>query len=196
MKSLNIAFAMGALILVSAPAVAQLSGTDTQAFVDAVQKRDGAKATDLLATHPTIVDTKDANGDTGLIITLRASDQDWAGFLLNKGADPNTAGANGDTPLITAAKASFDQAAEWLIGLGAKVDATNRSGETPLIIAVQQRDERLVKILLARGADPDRADSVAGYSARDYAKRDAHARNILKLIDSAKAPKGVPSSAN
>ena len=132
MKSLNIAFAMGALILVSAPAVAQLSGTDTQAFVDAVQKRDGAKATDLLATHPTIVDTKDANGDTGLIITLRASDQDWAGFLLNKGADPNTAGANGDTPLITAAKASFDQAAEWLIGLGAKVDADEQVGRNAI----------------------------------------------------------------
>ncbi len=67
-------------------AAAQLTGTDTQAFVDAAQKRDGAKATQLLASHPTIVDTKDANGDTGLIIALRASDQAYRGFLLNKGA--------------------------------------------------------------------------------------------------------------
>ena len=195
MKSLRIAFAVVALALVSAPALAQLSGTDSQMFIDAVKKRDGDKATQLITSHPTIIDTRAEDGDTGLIITLRASDSDWAGYLLNKGADPNLPGRNGDTPLIAAAKASFDQGAEWLISLGAKVDETNRSGETPLIIAVQQRDERLVRLLLAHGADPDHTDSVAGYSARDYAARDEHARAILKLIND-KKPKPATAAAN
>jgi ankyrin repeat protein len=66
------------------------------------------------------------------------------------------------------------------------VDATNRSGETALIVAVQQRDTRLVRQLLDRGADPDHADSVAGYSARDYASRDPRARDIQKLINDKK----------
>lgn len=194
MKFLKILLAASALATFSAPALAQLAGNDGQDFIDAVQKRDGDKATQLVTNHPTIIDTKDGKGDTGLIIAIRSSDRDWTGFLLNKGADPNLQGAGGDTPLITAAKAGFDEAAAWLLGLGAKVDGTNRSGETPLIIAVQQRDAPLVKLLLEHGADPDHTDNVAGYSARDYASRDQRARDIQKLI-SDKKPKAESAAA-
>lgn len=194
MKSLNIFLAAAGLALVSAPAVAQIKGNDAQDFIDAVQKRDGNKATDLVQTHPTVIDTKDAKGDTGLIVVIRGGDADWTGFLLRNHADPNMQGAGGDTPLIAAAKAGFDEAVPWLLGLGAKVDGTNRAGETPLIIAVQQRDTRLVKALLDAGADPDRTDNVAGYSARDYAARDARSRDILKLIND-KKPKSGTSAA-
>lgn len=193
MKSLKIAFAACAFTLLSAPAVAQLASNSGQDFLDAVQKRDGDKALQLIADHPTIIDTKNVDGDTSLIITIRAADSDWTGFLLTKGADPNLAGAHGDTPLITAAKAGFDDAAGWLIGMGANIDATNRAGETALIIAVQQRDTRLAKLLLDRGANPDRTDAVAGYSARDYANRDPRARDILKLIND-KKPRGSAAS--
>jgi ankyrin repeat protein len=197
MKSLKIALLAAGLALVAAPAVAQDAalGSNSDQFLDAVQKRDGDKAIQLLQDHPTIIDARDGKGDTALIIALRGADREWTGFLLNKGADPNLQGANGDTPLIAAARSGFDEAAGWLLGLGAKVDGTNRSGETPLIIAVQQRDAPLVKILLQAGADPDHTDSVAGYSARDYAIRDARAREILKMIET-KKPKKVSTAAN
>ncbi|MFL6735651.1 MAG: ankyrin repeat domain-containing protein [Sphingomonas sp.] len=195
MKSFRIAVAAGMLALLSTPAVAQLGGNDGHDFIDAVQKRDGDKATQLIASHPTIIDTKDDKGDTGLIISIRASDRDWTGFLLNRGADPNGQGAGGDTPMITAAKVGFDEAIGWLLGLAAKVDATNRSGETALIIAVQRRDAKMVRDLLAAGADPDRTDSVAGYSARDYANRDSRSRDIQKLIND-KKPRGGSTAAN
>ena len=194
MKSLKLALVAGALALLSSPAVAQLRTDNGHDFVDAVEKRDSEKAINLIESHPTIVDTMNDKGDTGLIVVIRAADPDWTGFLLRKGADPNAHGAHGDTPLITAAKAGFDEAAPWLLSLGAKVDDTNRSGETALIIAVQQRDLRLVKALLDAGANPDRTDTVAGYSARDYATRDPRARDILKLID-AKKPKGESAAA-
>jgi uncharacterized protein len=195
MKSLNIFLAASGLALLSTPVVAQLKGDDAHDFIDAVQKRDGNKATDLIQSHPTLVDTKDDKGDTGLIIVIRGGDGDWTGFMLRNHADPNMQGAGGDTPLITAARAGFDEAVPWLLGLGAKVDGTNRAGETPLIIAVQQRDTRLVKALLDAGADPDHTDHVAGYSARDYATRDTRARDILKLIND-KKPKGGITAAN
>jgi ankyrin repeat protein len=195
MKSLKIAIAAGALALLSSPAVAQLASNNAQDFIDAVQKRDGNKATELIDAHPTIIDTRNGDGDTGLIVTIRAGDRDWTGFMLRKGADPNSHGDHGDTPLIAAAKVGFDEAVPWLLGLGAKVDDTNKSGETALIIAVQQRDADMVKALLDAGANPDRTDSVAGYSARDYANRDNRARNILKLIND-KKPKGGSSAAN
>lgn len=194
MKLLKTALAAAGITLVAAPVFAQL-GSDSHQFLDAVQKRDGDKATQLLTDHPTIINAKDEKGDTGLIIAIRADDQDWTGFLLDKGADPNLAGSNGDTPLITAAKTGFDEAAEWLIGLGAQVDETNKAGETPLIIAVQERDVRLVRLFLDRGANPDLADAAAGYSARDYATRDPRAREILQMIDR-KKPKGAKAAAN
>lgn len=193
MKSLKIAFAACALALLSTPALAQLASNNGQDFLDAVTKRDADKAIQLISDHPTIIDTKNGDGDTSLIISIRAGDSDWTGFLLTKGADPNLAGSHGDTPLITAARTGFDDAAGWLIGLGANVNATNKAGETALIIAVQQRDARLAKLLLERGANPDRTDAVAGYSARDYASRDPRARDILKLINDSK-PKGSAAS--
>ena len=194
MKSLKIAFAACALTLLSAPAVAQLAGNNGQDFLDAVTKRDADKAIQLISDHPTIIDTKNGDGDTPLIISIRSCDSDWTGFLLTKGADPNLAGSHGDTPLITAARSGFDDAAGWLIGLGANIDTTNKAGETALIIAVQQRDTRLAKLLLGRGANPDRTDAVAGYSARDYASRDPRARDILKLINDAKPKTSATSN--
>ncbi len=193
MKRLTIIIAACGLSVLSAPALAQLSADNGHDFLDAVQKRDADKATQIIANHPTIIDSKDPNGDTALIIAIKGSDRDWTGFLLNKGADPNLQNASGDTPLIAAARVSFDEAAAWLVSLGARVDGTNRSGETALIIAVQQRDAPLAKYLLQHGADPDHSDSVAGYSARDYAERDPRARTILNLINSAK-PKPASSA--
>jgi ankyrin repeat protein len=195
MKSLKIALLAGGLAILSSSAVAQLTSDYGHDFIEAVQKRDGDKATQLISDHPTVIDTRNDKGDTGLIIALRASDPDWTGFLLRKGADTNVQGANGDTPLIAAARVGFDEAVSWLLSLGAKVNGTDKMGETPLIIAVQQRDTALVKVLLNAGADPDKTDTAAGYSARDYAQRDMRARDILKLIND-KKPKASPAAAN
>lgn len=153
-------------------------------FLDAVKKSDGDKATDLLASNPGgLVNVRGSDGNTGLIIAITRRDEQWTGFLLNKGADPNLAGKGGDTPMIAAARVGFGEAIPWLVGLGAKVDATNRAGETALIIAVQQRNTPIVEFLLKAGANPDKTDNTQGYSARQYAQRDPRARDILTLIE-------------
>jgi len=165
-----------------------MNGND---LVEAVKKSDGDKAIQILANKPKgIVDSKDGDGNTGLIIAISRGDEQWTGWLLNSGADPNLGGKGGDTPLVAAAKVGFSQAVVWLLGLGAKVDNANRMGETPLIIAVQQRNLPMVRALLDAGANPDRPDSAAGYSARDYAARDTRSRDILKAIEE-KKPKPV-----
>jgi ankyrin repeat protein len=193
-KQLGFALIIAAA-LVSAPAAAQSFTTPGYEFVEAVKKSDGDKATQVLSAHPNgIVNTKDGDGNTGLIIAINRSDESWTGFLLNKGADPNLAGKGGDTPLIAASRMGFANAIEWLLGLGAKVDGTNKMGETPLIIAVQQREVPIVRLLLNAGANPDKTDHAAGYSARDYATRDPRARDILKLIED-KKPKAAASAA-
>jgi ankyrin repeat protein len=160
-----------------------------------VKKSDANKALQVLATNPPgIVNTKDGDGNTPLLIAIARNDEQWAGFMLNKGADPNLAGKDGNTPLIAASRVGMAQAVEWLLGLGAKVDATNRMGETPLIVAVQQRNLPIARLLLSKGANPDKTDSAAGYSARDYATRDGRSREILKLIED-KKPKTAAAAA-
>jgi ankyrin repeat protein len=194
MKGLRFAFLVAALAVASAPTAAQtgLNGVD---FVNAVRSRDGNKATELLESHPTgLVDTRDGDGSTGLIIAVSRQDEDWTAFLINHGADPNLPGKGGDTPLIAASRIGFEQGAEWLLESGAKVDLANRMGETALIVAVQQRRLPIVRMLLGAGANPDKTDSAAGLSARDYATRDSRARDILNLIQASKPkPAAAPS---
>ena len=169
------------------PAAAQSS--DRQSFIDAVKKRDGNKATELLNSRgSTVLNGRSLSGDTALLAAIGNRDGTWTRFLLQKGADPNLSNRDGETPMIAAARLGFEDAVDWLLAEGAKVDATNRMGETALIVAVQQRHTPIVRTLLAKGADPDKADAAAGYSARDYAKRDGRARDILAMMES-KPPK-------
>jgi ankyrin repeat protein len=189
----RLAFVLFAVSFGASPAAAQFGGLNGNDFVEAVKKSDGDKALQILAARPAgIVNSKDGEGNTGLIVAINRSDEQWTGFLLNNHADPNLGGKGGDTPLIAAARVGFMDAVEWLIGLGAKVDAPNRMGETPLIVAVQQRELPIVRLLLSAGADPDKSDAAAGYSAREYAARDAHSRDILKLIEDKKPKLGAP----
>ena len=174
-------------LLIAAPAAGQGRLTSGN-LVDAVRDRDGNKAMELLRERgPGIVNARDGKGETALIVAIARRDDNWTGFLLDQGADPNLAARNGDTPLIAAARSGYVAGAADLVRMKVKVDAANRMGETALIVAVQQRQPAIVKLLLAAGADPDRTDSAAGYSARDYAKRDSRSREILKLIEASGA---------
>lgn len=182
---------LGALLLMSlaVPAAAQVASPG-YTFLQAVRERDGAKATELLQQPGSrVVNYRDDKGDSALHIVTARRDVTWMRFLFGQGADINVANNSGDTPLMMAARSGFAEGADALLARGAQVDKPNRLGETPLIIAVQQRNLTLVKLLAERGANPDRTDNATGRSARDYAKMDSRAAEILRIIDQAKAPK-------
>jgi len=187
-----------ALALAPAPAVAQ--GFDTsegETFLKAIEEGDNNKAIPLLEQPGSrVVNYRGYKGETALHIATRKREVTWVGYLLKKGADPNVGDAKGDTALIIAARIGFEEAADYMVRLGARVDATNRRGETALIVAVQQRQPRIVELLLKAGADPDKADHAAGYSARDYAKRDTRNPGILRLIDTVKSTKKAVAGPN
>ena len=187
LSSLAIAFAVVATPL-SAQSVQ--SGSEGEAFLKALEERDNNKALPMISDADLrVINYRGYKGDAGLHIVTRQRQLDWVGFLLSKGANPNVGDANGDTPLIIAARIGFEDAARTLLKYRANVDATNRRGETALIVAVQQRQPRMVELLMKSGADPDKTDHAAGYSARDYAKRDTRNRDLLKLIETTKSTK-------
>ncbi len=167
-----------------------LSGSDGEKFLKAVEDGDNNTAVSLLEDPASrVVNYRGYKGDTALHLATRKRELDWVGYLLKKGADPDIGDAQGDTALIIASRVGFEEAANYMVQLGAHVDMTNRRGETALIVAVQQRRPRMVELLLKAGANPDKTDHSAGYSARDYAKRDTRNRDLLRLIETVKSTK-------
>ena len=171
------------LAVVAVPAVAQFSEGYT--FLKAVRERDGAKATSIVSNpSSTAINARErGTGEAALHIVTRGRDLAWVNFLLARGARPDIQDEAGNTPLIVAAQIGFPEAAEQLLTRRASANLANNRGETPLIVAVQQRNIAMVRLLLANGADPSRTDSVAGYSALDYARRDSRAGPILRLLE-------------
>jgi ankyrin repeat protein len=166
------------------------TGSEGEAFLKALEERDNNKALPMISdVDLRVVNYRGYKGDAAIHIVTRQRQLDWVGFLLSKGANPNVGDANGDTPLIIASRIGFDDAARVLLRYKANVDAVNRRGETALIVAVQQRQPRMVELLMKSGADPDKTDHAAGFSARDYAKRDTRNRDLLKLIETTKSTK-------
>lgn len=183
LKSKFILAGMTAAMLVSSPVAAQFS--DSYNFLKAVKERKGEEAEKFLAEPGTvIINTRDStSGETALHIVVLRRDSTWLGYLLQKGANPNLADKKGTTPLMLATQLGYVDGIETLVRRKAAVDQTNRSGETALILAVQLRNTEAVRALLKAGANPDKRDSRAGYSARDYAKQDARAGAIASIIE-------------
>ena len=179
-----------AMVASAVPAMGQGGNSDGEKFLKAIEEGDNNTAIPMIEQPGSrIASYKGYNGDTALHIATRKRKLDWVGYLLKKGADANATDRKGDTPLMNASRIGFEEAADWMLKLGARVDAANSRGETALIVAVQQRQPRIVELLLKSGANPDKSDFGAGYSARDYAKRDTRNPQILKLIETVKSTK-------
>lgn len=182
-KTKMIITAVATAMLATSPVAAQFS--DSYNFLKAVKERKGEEAEKFLAEPGTvIINTRDGTtGETALHIVIQRRDSTWLGYLLQKGANPNLADKKGMTPLMLATQLGYVEGIETLMRKKAMVDQTNRSGETALILAVQLRNSEAVRALLKAGANPDKKDSRAGYSARDYAKQDGRASAIAAIIE-------------
>ena len=200
MTRFNKAFLAAALIAVAAvPAMAQ-NFSDGYTFLKAVRERDGNKVNEFVngTTGSSIVNHRDPDsGEGGLHIVVRGRDLTWLTFLLRRGARPDLQNDEGVTPLILAAQIGWLPGAEQLLARGANPNLANNSGETPLIYAVQARHLPMVRLLLSKRADPNISDSMQGYSAIDYARRDPRAAQILRELEAPRAAETTaPSTAN
>lgn len=181
-----------ALLVTATPGLAQLGGSASYKFLQAVRDSKGDDVTKMLnEPGTTIIDTRDySTGEGALHIVVKRGDSTYLRFLLAKGADPNIRDNKGNTPLLLAASVGAVDLIQVLISSNANVNLGNSSGETPLIRAVQHRDIATVRALLAVGADPDQPDLLAGKSARDYATEDARSPALGKIFaDTPKKPR-------
>jgi uncharacterized protein len=183
------AIAAALFLTLAAPLMAQ-AYSDSFSFLKAVRERDGDKVQALIsAPGSTAINARArSDGEGALHLLVRDRDMPWLNYLLSRGARPDIQNNQGETPLTLAAQLGWVDGAQILLARRASVDLANGRGETALILAVQKRDMAMVRVLLDKGADPKRTDSVAGYSAIDYAKQDARAAPILKLLEAPKTP--------
>lgn len=189
-------FGAGLAVMIAATsAIAQVSLTgDGERLLKAVRDSDGAIVTEILdAPGSTTVNYRGHDGNSGLHIVTRARNSNWMAFFLAKGADPNLGDRNGDTPLIIAARSGFAAGVTALLARKADPNRGNRLGETALIAAVQARQPAIIRALLEAGANPDKQDFAAGFSARDYARRDTRNRELLQLIETVR-PKAAKTA--
>lgn len=171
-------------LMIAAPAGAQLGRSEGYTFLQAIRE---AKTQDVLTAlnkpGSNIINTRDYDtGETALHIVVKRGDAPYAGFLLQRGADPNARDNRGATPMMAAVDSGHGEMVPLLLSGRANPNLANSSGETPLIRAVQRRDLGLVRELIAGKADPDQRDNIAGLSARDYADRDTRASAIARFL--------------
>ena len=180
----------GLAATIAGGAGAQGQSSESEAFLAAIREKDGAKADTIIGKQgPSVVNYRGYNGDTPLTVAMASRNTTYVNYLIGKGAQPDLPDKRGDTPLIIAARSGFSEGIVRMLAAKANVNAANRQGETALIVAVQQRQTAIVKLLLAAGADADKADFAAGYSARDYARRDTRSRELSRMIETIKPAK-------
>ena len=187
-RSKRLGLIAGALTVAAVPAFAQ---SDSYNFLKAVRERDAAAAREIVSDPSSaVINARGDGGDGALHILAQGrteTDLAWIAFLLGNGARPDLQNRDGETPLMIAAQGGWTAAVERLLARGANVNLPNGRGETPLIQAVHRRDIAMVRLLVAHGADPDHRDSVAGYSALEYARRDTRAAAILRVLEARRA---------
>ena len=178
-------------LLIAGPAVAQLGQSPGYKFLQAVKESKNDEVIAFLdKPGATVINTRDiTTGEGALHIVARRGDLAYLSYLLSKGADANLRDGKGETALLIAARLGRDELIGVLIKGGANPNLANASGETALIVAVQRRDLPMVRALLDLGGDPDQADHLQGFSARDYAHQDTRSPAIATMIDA--TPKKV-----
>jgi ankyrin repeat protein len=111
---------------------------------DAAKAGDLEKVKVLLKDNSDLVNSKDDNGNTPLLLAVANDHKDVAEFLLVNKAEVNAKATNGVTPLHLAASKDM---AELLIANKADVNATNNDGWMPLQFALLLRHKDVTELL-------------------------------------------------
>lgn len=134
----------------------------------------------LANKEPKVINTKNENGFTPLILACYKGNLEVAKFLIEKSKTINTSSEMG-TPLMASVVKGNNIITELLLQKGANPDLTDNKGTTALMYAVQFQNIDAVKLLLKYKADIKRKDK-EGKTAFEFAvfTNNEEIINILK----------------
>ena len=130
---------------------------DTQDLFSAVRKGPLDAFVSQMATHGNL-NSRDAQGNTPLLLAIRKQRYRHVDYLLEQGADAAVQNNQGNTTLIFAAYTAPVALCEQLFACGALVNARNARGITPLMAAAITGNMEVVRWLLQHGADVAQKD--------------------------------------
>ncbi len=139
----------------------------SQEVFDAARAGDVKKMEELWSKDNTILDSKDKNGFTPLILATYRSQVKAVKYLISKKVDLNYNSQEG-TALLAATYKGNIEISKMLIENHIDVNIVGGRGATALIYATQSKSLELVKVLLSSKADKSVKDA-SGKTAHDYA---------------------------
>ncbi|MEO8235205.1 MAG: ankyrin repeat domain-containing protein [Flavobacterium sp.] len=134
----------------------------------------------LVNKDPEIINTKNENGFTPLILACYKGNVEVAKFLMEKSKTINTSSDMG-TPLMASVVKGNNVITELLLQKGANPDLTDNKGTTALMYAAQFQNIDAIKLLLKYKADIEHKDK-EGKTAFEFAvfTNNEEIINILK----------------
>nr|XP_045615687.1 kinase D-interacting substrate of 220 kDa B-like isoform X5 [Procambarus clarkii] len=109
----------------------------------------------FLATRSVVIDDKDENGATALILAASKGRSEMCNELILHGADVNAEDNDQWSPSITATKEGHVETVATLLDHGANIHHKDMGGWTALMWACYKGHTALASMLLSRGADPN-----------------------------------------
>ncbi|HNY12227.1 MAG TPA: ankyrin repeat domain-containing protein, partial [Candidatus Wallbacteria bacterium] len=124
-------------------------------------------------------DSRLGNGDTVLMVAVKAGFHEIIKALLEKGADANFKNDKNQTPLTYAISSGDEKSADILRGAGARLDEKTLNAD--LLESVKNNNIENIKALLSNGANVNACDPLDNSTPLIYAAGSGDMR-ILKLI--------------
>lgn len=152
-------FAMLAVV----PLASGQSMTANDKLIAAAGKGDVA-AVQAALRDGAVVDARDRNGRTALLIATHGNKVEVARVLIAAGANVNARDSIQDSPYLYAGAEGRNEILKMTLAAGADLKSTNRYGGTALIPAAHHGHPETVKILLATAIDKDHVNNL-GWTA-------------------------------
>ncbi len=112
----------------------------------------------LLLSAGATVNTRNATGETVLMMLDADATSDLVWDLINAGANVNLKDEGGNTALMQVAASNNLEALKTLLDAGAEVEAKNKHGQTALMVAASEGSVNAVRALVLAGADLNARD--------------------------------------
>jgi uncharacterized protein len=170
---------MKTLLLLSFLLLCQQAFTQSQNVFTIARTGTVKEMTELWTSNPALIDSKNENGHTPLILATYRGNAEVAKFLIEKSKNINETTDMG-TALMAAVVRENKDLAELLLMRGADPNLDDTKGLTALMYAAQFKNIDLVKMLLKYKADP-KIKNQDGKTAYDFAST-AGDQEIINIL--------------
>ena len=130
---------------------------------DACRDGDTERVRQLL-DNGALVDEKNNNGSTALMLASASGHTEVVQLLHGKGAAVDEKDEDGNTALMWASRRGHTEVVHLLLGKGAAVDEKNEDGWTALMLASEKGHAEVLQLLLGNGAPVDEKREDGGSS--------------------------------